>query len=551
MKRFMSSMLAFTMAAALLSGCGGSSSTETAGGETAAVETGSAVLRITQSSGGVIDPGTGEDCTSSIAYANLYDSLVYPDMDNQPVAQLADSWETSEDGLTWTFKLRKGIKFHDGTELLASDVVYSMNRLLTLGEGFAYMFTDYVDSAEAADDYTVVFHLKESFAPFLSILPRLYVLNEDLVKANYAEGSYGEDGDYGKAFLAENDAGSGAYYLTEMKTGDRICMEKFDDYFAGWEGREKAPEAVEVIMNTEAATVRTMMNNGEIQMSDQWQSNEAYAALDKIEGVSVGEFVNGQMLYLMLNTKKAPTDDVHVRKALAYLIDYDQVCSILFPGYVRATAQVPANLFGHTEEGFDYTYDLEKAKAELAQSKYYNDLSSGAMELEVEWISDVPDEEKLALLIQSLGSQIGLKIKVTKVPWATHVDNCGSVETTPNASTCFVSTEYPEAGAMLYQRFHSDTAGTWQQTEWLESEEVDAAISDALTTTDEAERAKKYEAIIKKAGEEVWGIAVAAQAEKHAYRDTLEIPAIKRAEEGKSVSTPLGYNYLFRDYVMN
>ena len=169
----------------------------------------------------------------------------------------------------------------------------------------------------------------------------------------------------------------------------------------------------------------------------------------------------------------------------------------------------------------------------------------------MEWISDVPDEEKLALLIQSLGSQIGLKIKVTKVPWATHVDNCGSVETTPNASTCFVSTEYPEAGAMLYQRFHSDTAGTWQQTEWLESEEVDAAISEALTTTDEAERAKKYEAIIKKAGEEVWGIAVAAQAEKHAYRDTLEIPAIKRAEEGKSVSTPLGYNYLFRDYVMN
>ena len=121
MKRFMSSMLAFTMAAALLSGCGGNSSTETAGGEAAAVETGSTVLRITQSSGGVIDPGTGEDCTSSIAYANLYDSLVYPDMDNKPVAQLADSWETSEDGLTWTFKLKEGIKFHDGTDLLASD----------------------------------------------------------------------------------------------------------------------------------------------------------------------------------------------------------------------------------------------------------------------------------------------------------------------------------------------------------------------------------------------------------------------------------------------
>jgi len=545
--------MVFALTAALLTGCGkGSGTPEGASQETsAAAGTGGTTLRITQSSGGVIDPGTGEDCTSSIAYANLYDSLVYPDMDNEPTASLADSWETSEDGLTWTFKIKEGVKFHDGSELLASDVVYSLDRLLTLGEGFAYMFTDYVESAEAADDYTVVFHLKESFAPFLSILPRLYVLNEDLVKENYADGSYGENGDYGKAFLAEHDAGSGAYYLTEMKTGDRICMAKFEDYFAGWEGKDKAPEAVEVIMNTEAATVRTMMNNGEIQMTDQWQSNEAYDALAKIEGVSVGEFVNGQMLYLMLNTKKAPTDDIHVRKALAYLIDYDQVCNTLFPGYVRATAQVPENLFGHTADGFDFSYDLEKAKAELAQSKYYNDLSSGAMELEVEWISDVPDEEKLALLIQALGSQIGLKVKVTKVPWATHVDNCGSIETTPNASTCFVSTEYPEAGAMLYQRFHSDTAGTWQQTEWLESAEVDAAISDALTTTDEAEREKKYQALVKEAGEEVWGIAVAAQAEKHAYRDNLEIPAIKRAEAGESVSTPLGYNYLFRDYVMN
>lgn len=554
MKKGIASLLALSVTAALLSGCGGGNSgAETGGSESAAAApvSNSTTLRITQSSGGVIDPGTGEDCTSSIAYVNLYDSLVYPDMDNQPVAQLADSWETSADGLTWTFKLKEGVKFHDGTELLASDVVYSMNRLLTLGEGFAYMFTDYVDSAEATDDYTVVFHLKESFAPFLSILPRLYVLNEDLVKANYEDGAYGEDGDYGKAFLAENDAGSGAYYLTAMKTGDRICMEKFDDYFAGWDSKDKAPEAVEVIMNTEAATVRTMMNNGEIQMSDQWQSNEAYDALGKIEGVSVGEFVNGQMLYLMLNTKKAPTDDVHVRKALAYLIDYDQVCSILFPGYVRATAQVPENLFGHTAEGFDYSYNLDKAKEELQQSKYYGDLSSGAMELEVEWISDVPDEEKLALLIQSLGAQIGLKVKVTKVPWATHVDNCGSIDTTPNASTCFVSTEYPEAGAMLYQRFHSDTAGTWQQTEWLQSADVDAAISDALTTTDEAEREKKYQAIVKQAGEDVWGIAVAAQAEKHAYRDTVEIPAIKRAEAGESVSTPLGYNYLFRDYVLN
>lgn len=515
---------------------------------TAATAQGS-VLRLSQSSGGVIDPGTSADCTSCIAYANLYDSLVYPDMDNIPTASLAESWEASEDGLTWTFVLKQGVKFHDGSELKASDVVFSAERLLTMGEGFAYLFTDYLDSCEAVDDYTVVFHLKESFAPFLSILPRLYILNEDLVMANLAEGSYGEFGDYGKAFLAENDAGSGAYYLTEMRTQDRICMAKFDDYFLEWDAA--APEEVEIIMNTETATIRTMMNTGELQISDQWQTNEAFAALDEIDGVEVGSFTNGQILYLMMNTKKQPTDDVHVRRALAYMIDYEQVCNILFPGYLKASSQVPEGVFGHSTDGYNYTYDLAKAEEELKQSPYYDALVSGELPIEIEWISDVPDEEKLALLLQATASMLGVNVKVTKVPWATHVDNCGSVDTTPNTSTCFVSSEYPEAGADLYQRFHSDTSGTWQQTEWLQDEALDGEIKAALTTMDDEARAKAYMELQKKAAEECWGIAVAEQTEKHAYFENITIPAIERAEAGESVALPLGYNYLFRDFRIN
>lgn len=551
-KKWLCLSMAILLACSALFGCGGSSdSTETSSAAEMVSSDDGTTLRLTQSSGGSIDPGVGTDCASGIAYANMYDSLVYPDMDNMAQPLLADTWETSEDGLTWTFHLKDGVKFHDGTDLEASDVVYSMRRLQTLGEGFAYLFTNYVDSCEAPDKQTVVFHMKQSFAPFLSILPRLYVLNEDLVKANYQSGTYGDDGDFGKAFLAENDAGSGAYSLSEMRTGDRYIMKKNKDYFQGWEGKDKSPDTVEVIMNTEAATVRTMMKNGDIQISDQWQTNEAYDALAQIDGVKVGSFVNGQMLYVMLNTKKAPTDDVHVRKALAYLIDYDQVCNSLFPGYVKATSQVPDTLRGYVTDGWDYHYDLDKAKEELAQSSYAADLKSGAMQLEIEWIADVPDEEKLALLIQSLGSQIGLSVKVTKVPWATHVDNCGSVETTPNASVCFEAPEYAEAGAMLYQRYSSAMAGTWQETEWLQDPELDKAIEDALTTMDDDERMKKYAAIEKEAAENVWGIAVAEQSEKHAYKNNITIPAIERGAAGQSTAMALGYNYLFRDYEMN
>lgn len=544
-KKILSVMLIAAMAVSFAAGCGsrGGDAAETAPGTAPA---GEGVLRISQSSGGALDPAVGSDCASSIAYVNLYDALAYTDLNNESQPQLAEKWDMSEDGSVWTFHLRKDAKFHDGSGVLASDVVFSANRLLTMGEGFAYMFGDYVDTVEAPDDYTVVFRLKEPFAPFISIVPRIYVLNEELVMEHIEDGQYGEYGDYGKAYLAEHDAGSGAYELASVETGSSFTMTQFADYYEEWD--ESAPKSVEVIMNTEAATVRTMMNNGELQISDQWQSNEAYEALEKIDGVEVCSYTNGQLLYLMMNTKKAPTDDAHVRRAIGYMLDYEQICTALFPGYKIPTSNVSSNVFGYSTDGFDYTFDLEKAEEELKQSVYYDQLKSGELHIEAEWCSDVPDEEKIALLLQATAAQLGIKVDVIKVPWATFIDNCGSVDTTPNTGVCFVQGDYAEAGAYLFQRYSSNTAGTWQQCEWLEDAELDAEIAEALTTVDRDKRAEKYAAIQKQAAEECWGITVAEQAEKHAYYSNIEIPCVKNSESGGSVALPLGYNYMFKDY---
>ncbi|AET68460.1 ABC-type dipeptide transport system, periplasmic component [Desulfosporosinus orientis DSM 765] len=542
LKKRISAILSLLMILTLLAGCGAPAPSATDGQQAS----GEKIIRISQSPGGKIDPGVITDYTSCVAVVNMYDSLVYPDLDNKIVPSVAKEWKVSPDGLEWTFTLNQGIKFHDGSELKASDVVFSANRLMTIGEGFAYLFKDYLAKTEAVDDYTVKFTLSKPFAPFLSILPRLYILNEDLVKSHQAQGSYGEFGDYGKTYLAENDAGSGAYTCSEMKVQDKIVLKKFKDYFGTFE--TNAPDIVEIIMNTEPATIRTMMTNKQLDISDQWQTDEAYSALDKINGVDLGSYSNGTVFYLMLNTKKAPTDDVHIRRALAYVIDYAQVTQSLFPGYVKADSVVPKGVLGYTDE-YKYDFNLEKAKEELKQSKYANSLDSTPVE--VDWIADVPDEEKLALLIQATAQQIGLKVNVVKVPWATHVDNVSRIESTPNATTTFVSSDYSEAGALLYQRFHSDTASTWQQTEWLKDSAVDTKIKDALTTTDETARASVYKELQKEAYDSCWGIPVAEQAEKHAYYDYIKFPAMERAAEGKPVSMAMGYNFLFRTFAVN
>lgn len=544
-RKMLSRILAAAMAALMLAltGCGGSGSSSSSSTPAApAAEDG--VLRMTAAFADPIDPACTMDSASLQMIVNMYDSLVYPDLDGTILKGAAEDYTISEDGLVYTFTLKENMKFHDGSVVTAQDVVFSYNRMATIGQGYAYLFNGTVASVEAPDEKTVVITLTKPFAPFLSLLCRLYIVNEEVVMANLASGSYGEFGDYGIAYLSQNDAGSGAYVCTNFAVNDRIVIEKFDEYHGTF--AENAPEVMELINGTEAATVRTMMANGQLEVSDQWQTYEAYQALGQLDGVELGAYGAGQVLYLMMNTQRAPMDDVHVRRALSYLIDYEQVYSVLFPGYLPVTNYAGDNLAGSAISVDKYAYNMDKALEEFKASKYADQLLNGELAIEVAWVSEVPDEEKLALLIQAAAAQLGVKVEVVKVAWATHVQNTASVESTPHTSVCFMSPNYGEAGSMLYQRLHSDTAGTWEQTEWIQDPELDALIDTALNTIDAAERYALYDQIQQIALDQVYGIAVAEQGEIRAYVDNIRMPMVERGV----ACTTLGYNFLMKDYQM-
>src|SRR5262249_17746731 len=123
-----------------------------------------------------------------------------------------------------------GVKFHDGTEVKAQDVVYSLDRILALGKGASSLFKTMVDpgAAKAVDDYTVEFSLKKPSAIFLSIVPEIHIVNAALLKRNEA-GS-----DWGQAWLSKNEAGSGAYQLTQFDPAIGFVAQRFADHFKGW-----------------------------------------------------------------------------------------------------------------------------------------------------------------------------------------------------------------------------------------------------------------------------------------------------------------------------
>src|SRR5690606_30896285 len=117
------------------------------------------VLRMTHSWPNQIDPARGSDMASAVSLINLYSSLVYPTPEGNVEPYAAESWTVSDDNLTYTFQLRQGIKFHDGREMTAEDVKFSFDRLMAIGEGFAYLFRGVVREVTVDDTYTVSFHL--------------------------------------------------------------------------------------------------------------------------------------------------------------------------------------------------------------------------------------------------------------------------------------------------------------------------------------------------------------------------------------------------------
>jgi len=503
------------------------------------------IIRVTGSFPLYTDPGVGSNAIEAAAQFNLYDALVWADINGDIKPQLATDWEMSEDGMTYTFHIREGVKFHDGSEVTAEDVAFSMNRMLTLGEGFAYLYTPYVKEAVAADDYTVVFNMKQTFGPFVAALVRMQVLNKELVMANLVTpGPYGDMGDYGKEFLLTHDAGSGPYTIKEIKLEEYLLGEKFPDYWKGWEA--DAPEYFKILGANDPVTVRTLMSRRELEIVDEWQSVDNINALSQIEGIEVPLMPAGAMVDIDLNTKLAPTDDIHFRKALAYLMDYEASTTQIYPGTKQAVGPVASIYKGHDPSLFQYQYSKEKALEELKQSKYYDKLDQYPVTLA--WSSSVPDEEKLCLLLQAKAAEVGIKIEVLKTPFTSLIQQAQSIETTPNGTVMYPGDSYAEAGAVLNLRYHSSTTGTFVQFEWLQDKEIDAAIEKSLATLNQEDRFNQYKEIQKKLVEISPTIWITELPERRAYQSAyVSWPEADAAMDGTLNCPVMGRFLYFHD----
>lgn len=546
MRRWLSLVLCLVMAVSM-SACGGSegSNTNDNGGTNDGNNTKTGrILTMGVSGTPNIDPAISLSNSDLASVINMYDTLVVPSEDGVE-NRVADSWEVSEDGLTYTFKIKEGIKFHNGSEMTASDVAFSMNRILDIGEGISYIYSDVVESTEATDDTTVVFHMKKPFGPFINSLIRLCILDEEEVMENKKDGVYGENGDYGRNYLLTHDAGSGAYMAKELVQQDYFLAEKNPDWFMGWDNKN-APDGFKMMAITEAATVRTMIQNGTLDFTDQWQSPENLKEMSKMEGISIAEYSTCLIYNMYLNTKLAPLDDVNVRKAICSLIDYDTICNNILVDSVKTIGPVMSKIAGATETNV-YTYNIENAKKYIAASKYADTI--GDYTIEILCNSDVVSLEKIALMLQAVGTEIGLKFEISKAPWVSIVDRTGSFDTTPHMLAISSGPKYNDAGCYLEARYHTKNSGTWEQGEWIANEDLDKKIDDALATVDDNERYAKYAEIQNYIVDELCPTSYMCEyTERVAYNSNhVKWNFIENAKEGEIPWTLDGYSHVFSE----
>ncbi|MCK4246781.1 ABC transporter substrate-binding protein [Candidatus Bipolaricaulota bacterium] len=436
---------------------------------------------------GTIDPQRGNDWTESMAMVNVYDALVFPNTAGDMEPKLATTWDATPDGLIYTFTVREGVKFHDGSEVTAEDVKFAMERALALKEGYSWLWADVVEEV-TVEGNTVTFRLNKPFAPFLSTLAWLFVANKDLCLANKKPGDSPEYGDYGAEWLSvttTEDVGSGPYTLKAWDRGREIVFARFGDYFEGWPQGDKSIDEVHVLLIRENATVRTMFKKGEMTIVEHWRTYSDYEEMDSYPNGSVISFMSPEELSFKINTKRAPTDCIHIRRMLAWAMDYDAVLNIIEPGSGKTRGPVPDVIPGHNPRVFSYYMDLDKAREEMEQSKYYPNIPP----ILAVAPTGLENRRKMALRLQENLATLGVTLNISMELWGRMTDLATTPETTPNIMITSVSANYPDPDTYLYCMYHSKAVGTWMSTEWLQDPLVDQLIEQERVTLDPEERA--------------------------------------------------------------
>lgn len=457
-----------------------------------------------------LDPSTGST-TDNVILANVYETLtIYQaGADGAPdsiLPGLATSWERSGDGKVWTFRLRDGVTFHDGTPLTAEAVKFSVERTKALAGGLSFIW-DPVESIETPDDYTVVFKL--SYPTPLDIVAAAGF-------AAWIVSPQAADKD-GAWFNAGNDAGTGPYKIRAYEAGKQVILERFADY---WGTTAERPFDLAVIEAVEDYVLREQkLKAAETDWIENVQPDNI-GLLAQTPGIKIVENDAFQNFSAHFNTAKAPLSDPVVRRALSYAFPYDDFINVMGASAARAHGPLPASMQGHSLKGAQYQFDLEKAAALLQQAG----IEPGALTLSFTYTSGLTEGERAAELYKASLAKIGVNLDIQPMLWDAQWSLAkGDPLSAQDIFSMFWWPSYVTPYDFLFSLYHSEEAPYFNMA-YYKNPAFDAAIDEAasLLPTDRTQALAKFSAASDLIAEDAVSLFLMDQRNVFALRADIE-----------------------------
>jgi peptide/nickel transport system substrate-binding protein len=398
---------------------------------------------------------------------------------------LADSYEVNDDLTEWTIHLKTGPVFHDGSPVTADAVAYTYERALALQAGHSWMWSTISDenTVTVIDDQTIRFTLTEPFAPFISTLGYLQIVNPAVVQ------EHEEGDDWGSAWLLDHEAGSGPYTIARWEPGVVYELEAVPDYWGGWPS-ETNPDIFRYSVYREAAPARLALEAGDVDWIVNISEEDAVQLETKQDfTIESRDTVMGSNLFF--NTASdGPVGDVNVRKALAHAFNYADVEEVVWD-IQAANSFVPISIPGAVEFPDLQLTDLDLAKEYLAESSW----PDGGFEVDLIYLGGFARHEDYILIAIDSLSQLGIQINPVSVTWSELVAKCGEPETVPDMVFVDVSVPYPEVYPLLARMFDPAAQNSYPNCHRYLVPEIADLIAQIPGERDEATRMALYEEI--------------------------------------------------------
>lgn len=434
-----------------------------------------------------LDPHGSNDVQSSNVQSNLYETLVNRDANGELVPGLAESW-TQVDELTWEFKLKQGITFHDGEAFNAEAVKTSLDRILDpkVASPRAFLY-EMVTEVKVIDDATVQLVTEYPFSPLLAHLTHNGggIISPKAIAADYAA-MEADSSVVAGSVIGTNPVGTGPFKFVSWTPGTEIKLEKYAEYA----GTPANIDTVTFKVVPEGATRVAELQSGYAHIAGTVEATQV-ANVNSFDNASVLETPSSSLTYIGFNTEKKPFDDPRVRQAISKAIDRATLIDGIYEGYgIPAISPLSPGIFGYTEDVTSMAYNIEEAKALLAEAGYADGFSTTI------WTNDNPARQNVAIVLQEGLKQLNIDVKIEVLEWGAYLEKTAAGE-----HDMFIlgwSNAVGDADYGLYALFHSSQFGDPGNRSFYNSPEVDALLDKGRREADPVAREAIYKEALQK-----------------------------------------------------